>query len=666
MANGLNFTVHAALPSLRRGEAEPWSLGPAAHGELLVDLLERYLANLERVRVGTLDSMARSVSAGRGGICTFGDCLGGYLAVGPDGAIYPCQRFVGLPGFVLGNVNAQPDPADLAATPAWAAFAARERAIGDSCGSCAHLSYCRGGCPYNALAEAGGALSPTARDPHCAAYRRTFDAIGERALAEVFSPTNVAAVVERPGEAAGLLRVGPLLSIMRDGPHPYDVARRARVVAAAVALAATGSPAEAARRFAQAGAAAGSVDPAGSGRGGAPGRTEAAMTALHARLAGPTTGRNNLYLHVTFACNLRCSHCYAEAGPPRVGTLTVAQLDRAAREAARYGFRHIVVTGGEPLVHPRRAALLHALAALRADVKPTLTVLRTSLALSLDADLLRRLAGSTDEVVVSLDGDRETHDARRGPGTYDLAVANLRALAALDGTAELSLAAVLPLAQANGAPGDSVRALAHELGIRRTRFRPLLPLGRAIDSELDIVPETVWGHLDADELIGYGFSPTSSCGIGQNLYVEPDGRAYPCYAWCGEARVLGSIVGDGGLAAVLDSTPFRELAGHTVDTNVACRSCVLRYLCGGACRAWARGLSGSGPDLDLDAPPADCRALHARARSLLASALDRLSIDEARWLAAGLPLPDASPGAAMASPRTEGGGSDGAARHETA
>jgi hypothetical protein len=48
----------------------------------------------------------------------------------------------------------------------------------------------------------------------------------------------------------------------------------------------------------------------------------------------------------------------------------------------------------------------------------------------------------------------------------------------------------------------------------------------------------------------------------------------------------------------------------------------LRYLCGGACRAWNRRPSYS--QTDLGVPPTDCTALHARARSLLLSALDHL------------------------------------------
>jgi uncharacterized protein len=166
----------------------------------------------------------------------------------------------------------------------------------------------------------------------------------------------------------------------------------------------------------------------------------------------------------------------------------------------------------------------------------------------------------------------------------------------------------------------------------------LLPLGRALDADLDIVPETLWSHLDPADMVAYGFGPTASCGIGQNLYVEPDMRAYPCYAWCGPERLLGSIGGPAGLSAVLESDAFRDLGRHTVETNRACKLCPLRYLCGGACRAWSRGATS-----DLDAPPVDCSALHARARSLLVSALDHLGVEQTAWLAAGLPIPDSPP-----------------------
>ena len=630
---GLNFTIHSAVPSLRYPSVDGRSLSPEAHGELLVDMLDRYLQNLDRIRISTLDSMCQSIAAEHGGICTFGDCLGGYLVVAPDGGIYPCQRFSAMPEYRLGNVDNCPSAQALATSAVWRIFQARQERITEECKGCEHLDICRGGCPYNVLAANGRSLSnlgepSSLRDPNCAAYKRVFSYITDRAVQEALSEENLEEVVRRVDPRQGLLRRGRLLSIMRASPHPQETATHARRILAAVALAATGSPADAARKL------------HGLGLTHNPERTQPALRAYQERLNTPAQGLNNLYLHVTFACNLRCTHCYAQAGQPRKGELSLDSLVRAVREAARLGFRHAVITGGEPLAHSQRDVLLEAMAEVRQQVKPLLTVLRTNLALCMDDALLRRIANSTDEVVVSVDGDRETHDARRGTGQFDATVSNLRKLVEMSGTADLSLATVLPLSEVNGAPGDAVRALAKVLGIRRTRFRPLLPLGRAIESDVDIVPETLWGHIDPRDIMEYGFNPVASCGIGQNLYVEPDGSAYPCYAWHGRPWLLGKLDGEEGLQSVVQSAAFQDLGRHTVTTNRQCGSCPLRYLCGGACRAWSRQPESA--QTDLDAPPLDCSPLHRRARSLLVSALERMEISPERWLAAGLPLPDSA------------------------
>ena len=39
-------------------------------------------------------------------ICYHGDCWGKFIAIGPDGAMYPCTRFAGDPRFSLGMINA--------------------------------------------------------------------------------------------------------------------------------------------------------------------------------------------------------------------------------------------------------------------------------------------------------------------------------------------------------------------------------------------------------------------------------------------------------------------------------------------------------------------------------------------------------------------------------
>jgi uncharacterized protein len=352
---GLNFSIHSAVPSLRHGDAGGWSISPEAHGELLADLLERYLANSHKIRISTLDAMCRSVSSKCGSICTFTDCLGRHLAVAPDGTIHPCQRFAGSQEFEMGNVRDGPEQT-IKASPVWRQLQSWQEHISNECQGCSNLDYCRGGCPYSALAANGGGFRGAGRDPHCPSYRRFFDHVADRALAEVLAKENIEAVVNRPDPQAGLFRHGKLLELTRDGPHPQETAQHAQRLLAATVLAVTHSPAEGAAKFQQLGLA---RDVA---------RAMQAMEALSDSLTSTSLHLNNLYSHVTFACPLGCSHCYAEAGPTRQAAFPVDNIARISEEAAGQGFCKTVITGGEPLVHPQREALLDALTQLRLRV----------------------------------------------------------------------------------------------------------------------------------------------------------------------------------------------------------------------------------------------------------------------------------------------------------
>ena len=213
---GLDFTIHPALPGIGPRDAGDLTLPPEAYGELLVELFEFYMEGPGGIRISTLDSLCRGISARRGGICIFGECLGGYLAVGPEGDIYPCQRFAGKPEHRLGNVAGQPAMEALRPAASWGALRIRQEQVRNECGGCAHLEYCLGGCPYNVVA-ARGDFSAGLRDPYCAAYKRVFEHVIDLALEEVFSPENIAAVIDGNDPGAGLLRKGRLLDLMKGG-----------------------------------------------------------------------------------------------------------------------------------------------------------------------------------------------------------------------------------------------------------------------------------------------------------------------------------------------------------------------------------------------------------------------------------------------------------------
>lgn len=131
-----------------------------------------------------------------------------------------------------------------------------------------------------------------------------------------------------------------------------------------------------------------------------------------------------------------------------------------------------------------------------------------------------------DEIVINVDGDRATHDARRSRGRYDLTVANMETACKLGAAYKLSITATPEKSLRLGKTGDSVYDPAKETGIRKVRMRPVLPLGRGADA-------TQENHaLCSEEPEAMeDFHLRHSCGLGRNLYIEPDGSIHPCYAY---------------------------------------------------------------------------------------------------------------------------------------
>lgn len=614
LSKHLGFSIHPAVRPL--GGSNSFVISPEDYTRLHRELLAAYIENRRDITVSSLDQICQSVATGEGKVCTFRDCLGMFLAIDPDGGIYPCQRLAGKAKYRLGHLEERPSLSMLLHSPVAINFASREERVRKDCAVCPHLLYCKGGCPYNAWAEGG---PHQVRDPYCQTYQNLFGHIHDRLMEEMSAEENIEAITQNtvPDRGHPLLRKGPLIEIACGGAHPSQKARTARRIVAAVELArGPDIPTVAARLY-------------DIGIGDSLAVCEAALRRMDAQLHPTKTRLHKLYLHVTFRCQLSCTHCYAsaDASGHSQEDMSVPAVLNLIEQAVGAGFSEVILTGGEPLVHQSRDALLNALARLRKFVKPMILVLRTNLAMPLNDADLTRIAHAVDRVTISVDGSETTHDARRSMGSYIAMRHNLkrylRLAAEISNASTPALACSMASADIKGPPGHAVRRLAAELGIRHTGFRPLLPLGRAAKWKEPPAPEALEAHKDPMELIENGFYPTATCGIGQNLYVEPSGEAFPCYAYHKPHALLGSANVQ-GIQAILDSQRFQDLACHTVDTNPKCRTCELRYLCGGACRAWG----GEATQHNLDAPPLECDRLRQRALELLQTAMKYLELKQ--------------------------------------
>ncbi len=184
--NGFVMKLHPALPSLRNKESGSWALDPREYGELLVFLLDKSLEHIDDMDIMNINDLVRCVFTRRGNVCTFADCMGNTFAIGPDGNIYPCYRFVGMDEYVMGHVSARPTADELAQSAAGKLMQDYKEYVDRKCGDCTHIRYCRGGCPYNAIAPSNGKI--TGVDPHCTAYKKIFDEISDRLDREMFGP----------------------------------------------------------------------------------------------------------------------------------------------------------------------------------------------------------------------------------------------------------------------------------------------------------------------------------------------------------------------------------------------------------------------------------------------------------------------------------------------
>lgn len=173
--NNMNMKIHPALPSIKSHKSDNFALEAEDYGELLLYLLDEYLDLADTVELKNIDHLCKAVFMRKGFVCTYVDCMDSTFAVGPDGSIYPCYRFVDMPDYVIGHVSDKPTYDELINSKAEQLLQEYKAFVDDNCSDCKHVDYCRGGCPYNALTISNHKVNCV--DPHCTAYKMIFDKI---------------------------------------------------------------------------------------------------------------------------------------------------------------------------------------------------------------------------------------------------------------------------------------------------------------------------------------------------------------------------------------------------------------------------------------------------------------------------------------------------------
>jgi uncharacterized protein len=317
-----------------------------------------------------------------------------------------------------------------------------------------------------------------------------------------------------------------------------------------------------------------------------------------------------LCMHVSHDCNLRCKYCFAHTGDFG-GERTLMTPEVAERAVdyllARCGSRknlEIDFFGGEPLMAMDTVKHTVKYAKKTAPEKNFRFTLTTNGVL-LDNGTIDYLNAEMDNLVLSLDGRREVNDNHRqadgddgGYGTlYDRLVSSYKRVIE---TRSGDFYVRGTYTNKNTDFAKDVLHL-HSLGFRNISIEPAVlppshPLALTEEhlpelfSEYEKLAQTMSGgagfsffHFNVDLEQGpCVYKRLRGCGAGiEYAAVTPEGDIYPCHQFVGRKDYLMGSVFDGKFSDEISGL-FKAMDANSREE---CRSCYVKYFCGGGCAA---------------------------------------------------------------------------------
>ena len=328
-----------------------------------------------------------------------------------------------------------------------------------------------------------------------------------------------------------------------------------------------------------------------------------------------------LCLHIAHTCNLNCSYCFASQGKYH-GERAVMSFEVGKQALdfliANSGSRRnleVDFFGGEPLVNFQVVKDLVAYArSIEKQHGKNFRFTLTTNGLLIDDDVIDFANRECHNVVLSLDGRKEIHDAFRvdyaGNGSWDRIVPKFQKLVEarggqgyymrgtfthanpdflkdiqvmLDlGFNELSMEPVVT------APDDPAALTEEDKAIVMEQYEKLAML--MLDKDREGKPFTFYHYMI--DLTGGPciYKRISGCGSGtEYMAVTPWGDLYPCHQFVGEEEYKLGNIWDG----VTNKEKQCEFAACNVYARAECRDCWAKLYCSGGCAANAYHATGS-------------------------------------------------------------------------
>ncbi len=350
-----------------------------------------------------------------------------------------------------------------------------------------------------------------------------------------------------------------------------------------------------------------------------------------------------LCLHVCHDCNLRCSYCFAGQGKYH-GECEYMSFDVAKKAVdfliEKSGPREILEMdffGGEPLMNLQvvKDTVKYAKEEGAKRGKKFLFTLTTN-GLLLNDETIDYLNEEMENVVLSLDGRKDTHDGVRktvnGKGSYEYIFDNIKRFAEKRGdksyyvrgtftSKNLDFAEDVLFLADNGFDNISLEPVvlekSHELYIGedklekiREEYRRLAKIylekrrqGKKLFNFFHFYIDLEGGPCINKRI--------SACGAGNEYFsVAPNGDVYPCHQFVGnKGYLMGNV-----FTKELDEDIRKIFKEANLFTKEKCKDCFAKYHCSGGCAA--NNIANNG---DINKPyEITCEMMKARMECALA------------------------------------------------
>jgi len=329
------------------------------------------------------------------------------------------------------------------------------------------------------------------------------------------------------------------------------------------------------------------------------------------------TKLDTIFFNLTEACNLKCSYCYANAKQggnnhtPK-NELNLNEISILAAEARELGAERVNLTGGEVFLRKDWFKVFKIFDSLDFSIE------FSSNGTLIDQKIADELGKySNVGFLISLDGDKETHELMRGvPGSFDKTMKGIQLLEKVQIPCQINT--VINKANYSSVPFLTKFSRDKDISLRLTLLncstgRGKESKGLALDTdqianlikychEVRLRGSRLFLNLPPLLLPPEDIIPirNPSCGWANGLCgILPNGDISVCALAHEHKELVAGNIRERSLKDIwLNSALFNELRGlNSQNLEGVCGKCTFREICGGACRlsAYMNSSSFLGP-----------------------------------------------------------------------